>query len=73
MIDLDAIRGAGLRLGVDPLGGASLAYWQAIAERHGLDLEIVNDASSTRRSASSRSTGTARSGWTARRRTRWRG
>jgi phosphoglucomutase len=44
VIDLDAIRGAGLRLGVDPLGGASVAYWQAIAERHELDLEIVNDA-----------------------------
>ena len=43
VIDLDAIRGAGLRLGVDPLGGASLPYWQAIAERHGLDLTIVND------------------------------
>ena len=42
VIDLDAIRGAGLRLGVDPLGGASLPYWAAIAERHGLDLEIVN-------------------------------
>jgi phosphoglucomutase len=43
VIDLDAIRGAGLRLGVDPLGGASLPYWQAIKERHGLDLTIVND------------------------------
>jgi phosphoglucomutase len=43
VIDLDAIRRAGLRLGVDPLGGASLPYWQAIKERHGLDLEIVND------------------------------
>ena len=42
VIDLDAIRGSGLRLGVDPLGGASLAYWQAIAERHDLQLEIVN-------------------------------
>jgi phosphoglucomutase len=42
VVDLDAIRG--LRLGVDPLGGASLAYWQAIGERHGLDLTIVNDA-----------------------------
>ena len=39
VIDLDAIREAGLRLGVDPLGGASVAYWQAIAERHGLDLD----------------------------------
>ena len=44
VIDLDAIRDSGLHLGVDPLGGASAAYWQAIAEIHGLDLEIVNDA-----------------------------
>jgi phosphoglucomutase len=43
VIDLAAIRDAGLRLGVDPLGGASLPYWHAIAERHGLDLTIVND------------------------------
>jgi phosphoglucomutase len=42
VIDLDAIRRAGIRLGVDPLGGASVAYWQAIGERHGLDLEVVN-------------------------------
>src|SRR5215218_3479475 len=42
VIDLDAIRGAGLKLGVDPLGGASLRYWEAIAQRAGLDLEIVN-------------------------------
>jgi phosphoglucomutase len=42
VIDLDAIRESGLRLGVDPLGGASAAYWEAIAEVHGLDLEIVN-------------------------------
>ena len=34
---------SGLRLGVDPLGGASVAYWAAIAERHGLDLTITND------------------------------
>jgi phosphoglucomutase len=44
VIDLDAIRGAGLRLGVDPLGGASADYWAAIAERHRLELEVVNDA-----------------------------
>jgi len=44
VVDLEAIRGSGIRLGVDPLGGASLAYWQAIAERHGLDLTIVSDA-----------------------------
>jgi phosphoglucomutase len=43
VIDVDAIRRAGLRLGADPLGGASVAYWRAIRERHGLDLEIVND------------------------------
>jgi phosphoglucomutase len=43
VIDLDAIRDAGLRLGVDPLGGASVAYWAAIAERHRLDLTIVDD------------------------------
>ena len=36
-------RGAGLRLGVDPLGGASVAYWQAIASRYSLDLEVVNE------------------------------
>ena len=42
VIDLDAIRGSGLRLGVDPLGGASVRYWERIAERHRLDLEIVN-------------------------------
>jgi phosphoglucomutase len=42
VIDLDAIRGSGLRLGVDPLGGASLRYWELIAERHRLDLEVVN-------------------------------
>jgi phosphoglucomutase len=43
VVDLDAVRAAGTRLGVDPLGGASVAYWQAIAERYGLDLEVVND------------------------------
>ena len=42
VIDIDAIKRAGIRLGVDPLGGASVDYWKAIADRHGLDLEIVN-------------------------------
>ena len=42
VVDLGAIRSAGLRLGVDPLGGASVAYWAAIGERHGLDLEVTN-------------------------------
>ncbi len=41
-LDLEAIRGAGIRIGVDPLGGASLHYWAPIAERYGLDLTIVN-------------------------------
>lgn len=42
VIDLDAIRSAGVRIGADPLGGASVAYWGAIADRHGLDLTVVN-------------------------------
>src|SRR6187399_335081 len=42
VIDMDAIRGSGLRLGVDPLGGASVAYWPAIRDRYGLDLTITN-------------------------------
>ena len=44
VIDMEAIRGAGLRLGVDPLGGAGVHYWGPIAERYGLDLTVVNDA-----------------------------
>jgi phosphoglucomutase len=43
-IDLGAVRASGLKLGVDPLGGASLAYWPRIAERYGLDLTVVNPA-----------------------------
>jgi phosphoglucomutase len=43
VIDIEAIRRAGIRIGVDPLGGASVAYWQAIAERHRLEIEIVNE------------------------------
>jgi len=42
IIDVDAIRGAKLHLGADPLGGASVHYWQLIAERYGLDLTVVN-------------------------------
>jgi phosphoglucomutase len=44
VLDLDAIRGGGIRLGVDPLGGAGVHYWAAIAERYGLDLTVVNEA-----------------------------
>src|SRR3954470_22338429 len=43
VIDLETIRSSGLRLGVDPLGGASIAYWHAIAERHRLDLRMNRD------------------------------
>jgi phosphoglucomutase len=43
VVDLALIRDSGLKLGVDPLGGASLAYWQAVAERHAIDLTITND------------------------------
>jgi phosphoglucomutase len=39
---MDAIRAAGLRIGADPLGGASVQYWGEIAQRHGLDLTVVN-------------------------------
>ena len=44
VIDMDAIRGAKVRMGVDPLGGAGVHYWPAIAEKYRLDLTIVNDA-----------------------------
>jgi phosphoglucomutase len=43
VLDVDAIARAGLRIGVDPMGGAGIAYWGPIAERWGLALEIVND------------------------------
>ncbi|MGC5167945.1 phosphoglucomutase (alpha-D-glucose-1,6-bisphosphate-dependent) [Luteimicrobium sp. DT211] len=44
VVDVDAIRGAGVRIGADPLGGASVEYWGAIGERYGLDLTVVNPA-----------------------------
>ena len=42
VIDMDAIRRANLRIGVDPLGGAAVAYWRPIAEHYGLNIEVVN-------------------------------
>ncbi len=42
VIDMEAIRSARVRIGVDPLGGASVDYWPAIQERYGLDLAVVN-------------------------------
>ncbi len=43
VVDLDAIRGAKIKLGVDPLGGAGVHYWGRIAEQYGLDLSVVDD------------------------------
>ncbi len=42
VIDMDAIRRGNLRIGVDPLGGAAVAYWRPIAECYGLNIEVVN-------------------------------
>jgi phosphoglucomutase len=42
VLDLEIVRSAGVRIGVDPMGGAGVAYWDVIRERYGLDLEIVN-------------------------------
>ena len=44
ILDMEAIRGAKLRMGVDPLGGAGVHYWGPIAERYGLNLTVVNEA-----------------------------
>lgn len=44
VLDIDAIRDAGVHIGADPLGGASVAYWSAIAERLHLDLTVLNQA-----------------------------
>src|SRR4029077_37138 len=44
VIDMAAIAASGLRLGVDPMGGASVAYWGEIGRRHGLDLTVTNEA-----------------------------
>jgi phosphoglucomutase len=43
VIDMDAIRGSGVRIGIDPLGGAGVHYWQPIIERYGLDATIISD------------------------------
>jgi phosphoglucomutase len=42
VLDMDAIRGARLKIGVDPLGGAGIAYWKPISERYGIELDVVN-------------------------------
>src|SRR3546814_8227891 len=43
VLDFDLIRGSGVRMGVDPLGGAGVHYWARIAERYSLDLDVVSD------------------------------
>jgi phosphoglucomutase len=42
VVDLEAVASAGLKIGVDPLGGSGIAFWDPIASRYGLDLEVVN-------------------------------
>jgi phosphoglucomutase len=42
VIDLQAIRSAGVKIGVDPLGGAAVGYWQPVVERYGIDITVVN-------------------------------
>ncbi|UCH24344.1 MAG: alpha-D-glucose phosphate-specific phosphoglucomutase [Trueperaceae bacterium] len=42
VVDMEVIQASGLKIGVDPLGGAALEYWDPIAERYGLDLQVVN-------------------------------
>jgi len=44
VVDLERIKAANLRLGVDPLGGAAVAYWRPLAEQYGLNLQIVNES-----------------------------
>ncbi|HEU4889870.1 MAG TPA: phosphoglucomutase (alpha-D-glucose-1,6-bisphosphate-dependent) [Thermoanaerobaculia bacterium] len=44
VLDLDAVRESGVHIGVDPMGGAGVAYWSAIRERYKLDLEVVNES-----------------------------
>jgi phosphoglucomutase len=44
VLDMDAIRGAKVSMGVDPLGGAGIHYWGQIAERYGMNLTVVNSS-----------------------------
>jgi phosphoglucomutase len=43
VIDMDVIRGSGVRIGADPMGGSGIAYWLPVAEHYGIDLKLVND------------------------------
>ncbi|MEM7801942.1 MAG: phosphoglucomutase (alpha-D-glucose-1,6-bisphosphate-dependent) [Chloroflexota bacterium] len=42
VVNMEAIKGAGLKIGVDPMGGSGIAYWEPMAEMYGLDMEVVN-------------------------------
>ncbi len=44
VVDMEAIRGVGVRIGVDPLGGAAVHYWGPIVDRYGISVDVVNDA-----------------------------
>lgn len=44
VLDMDAIRESGIKIGVDPMGGSGIAYWPVIAEKYGLNIEVVNHA-----------------------------
>ena len=44
VVDLDAIKGSGLRIGVDPMGGSGIGYWEPIADRYGINITVVNEA-----------------------------
>lgn len=44
IIDIEAIRASGIRIGADPLGGSNIAYWQPIADRYGLNITVINQA-----------------------------
>ena len=44
VVDMEAIRESGIRIGADPMGGSGVAYWEPVAERYGIQLEVVNPA-----------------------------
>jgi len=44
VLDMDAIKSSGVRIGIDPLGGAAVHYWSHVIERHGITAEVVNEA-----------------------------
>ena len=73
VLDLEAMRASGLRLGADALGGAGLGYWEPIAERYGLAHRPAQRPLRSHLRASCAWTGTARSAWTAPRPRPWPG